>query len=108
MRTLFLALALAFLPLPAVLGQSPESAPPTGQQGPPQNQGKDQTKDKDQEPVTDQGKVPTFRKNVTVVNVLVTVKDKHGALVPNLTKDHFDLLEEGKPQTIKYFSAQSD
>jgi hypothetical protein len=93
MRTLFLALALAFLPLPAVLGQSPESAPPTGQQGPPQNQDKDQNKDKDQEPVNDQGKVPTFRKNVTVVNVQLTVKDKHGTLVPNLTKDHFDLLE---------------
>jgi VWFA-related protein len=108
MRTLFLALALAFLPLPAVLGQSPESAPPTGQQGSPQNQDKDQNKDKDQEPVNDQGKVPTFRKNVTVVNVQFTVKDKHGALIPNLTKDHFDLLEEGKPQTIKYFSAQSD
>jgi VWFA-related protein len=104
MRTLFLALALAFLPPAAILGQSPESAPPAGQQTSPQ----DQNKDKDQEPVTDQGKVPTFRKNVTVVNVQFTVKDKHGALIPNLTKDHFDLLEEGKPQTIKYFSAQSD
>jgi VWFA-related protein len=109
MRTLFLAFALAFLPLPAMLGQSPESAPPAGQQGTPQNQTKDsKDKDKDQEPVTDQGKVPTFRKNVTVVNVQFTVKDKHGTLVPNLTKDHFDLLEEGKPQLIKYFSAQSD
>src|ERR1041385_1220237 len=104
MRTLFLAIALAFRLPAAVLGQSPESAPPAGQQTSPQ----DQNKDKDQEPVNDQGKVPTFRKNVTVVNVQFTVKDKHGALIPNLTKDHFDLLEEGKPQTIKYFSAQSD
>src|ERR1044071_164200 len=104
MRTLFLALALASLPLPAVLGQSPESAPPASQQGSSQNQ----DKDKDQEPVTDQGKIPTFRKNVTVVNVQFTVKDKHGTLIPNLTKDHFDLLEEGKPQTIKYFSAETD
>jgi len=104
MRTLFLALALAFLPPAAILGQSPESAPPAGQQ----TSSQDQNKDKDQEPVNDQGKVPTFRKNVTVVNVQFTVKDKHGALIPNLTKDHFDLLEEGKPQTIKYFSAQSD
>src|ERR1043166_9569142 len=104
MRTLFLAIALALLLPAAVLGQSPESAPPAGQQTSPQ----DQNKDKDQEPVNDQGKVPTFRKNVTVVNVQFTVKDKHGALIPNLTKDHFDLLEEGKPQTIKYFSSQND
>src|SRR6185437_16724988 len=33
---------------------------------------------------------------------------KHGALVPNLTKDAFQLTEEGKPQTIKYFSAESN
>jgi VWFA-related protein len=45
---------------------------------------------------------------VNLVNVLVTVKDKHGALIPNLTKDHFELFEEGKPQTIKYFSTQND
>jgi VWFA-related protein len=97
MRTLFLLLALAFLSLPAVFGQSPESAPP----GQPESQ-------KDQEPINNQGKVPTYRKNVTVVNVQLTVKDKHGALIPNLTKEHFDLFEEGKPQTIKYFSAQTD
>jgi VWFA-related protein len=29
-------------------------------------------------------------------------------LIPNLEKDRFDLLEEGKPQTIKYFSALTD
>jgi len=56
----------------------------------------------------DQGKVPVFRKNVTVVSVLFNVKDKHNALVPNLAKEQFELFEEGKPQTIKYFSAESD
>ncbi len=56
----------------------------------------------------DQGKVPVFRKNVSLVNVLFTVKDKHNALIPGLNKDQFDLFEEGKPQTIKYFSAESD
>ena len=58
--------------------------------------------------VNDQGKVPTFRKNVTLVNVLFTVKDKHGALFPTWTKDRFELMEEGKPQAIKYFSAETD
>jgi VWFA-related protein len=99
MRTLFFLFALACSPLPAVFGQSQESAPPAGQ---------GQPSTKDQEPVNQQGQPPVFRKNVNLVNVLFTVKDKHGALIPNLTKDHFDLLDEGKPQTIKYFSAQSD
>jgi VWFA-related protein len=55
-----------------------------------------------------QGEVPTFRKNVNVVNVFFNVKDKHGALIPNLTQDNFEILENGKPQTIKYFSSESD
>ena len=29
-------------------------------------------------------------------------------LIPNLTKDDFEVLEDGKPQTIKYFSAESN
>ena len=29
-------------------------------------------------------------------------------MIPNLTKDNFELFEEGKPQTIKYFSNQND
>lgn len=34
----------------------------------------------------------------------VTVRDKHGAIVPNLTKDDFTLSEDGRPQVIKYFN----
>jgi VWFA-related protein len=55
-----------------------------------------------------QGGLPTLRKNVNLVNVFFTVKNNHGALVPNLAKDEFEILENGKPQTIKYFSAMSD
>ncbi|HEY6249464.1 MAG TPA: VWA domain-containing protein [Candidatus Angelobacter sp.] len=55
-----------------------------------------------------QGEIPTFKKNVNVVNVFFTVKDHHGALVPNLSKDEFDVLEDGKPQTIKYFNAETN
>ena len=29
-------------------------------------------------------------------------------LIPNLTKDDFQVFEDGKPQTIKYFSAESN
>src|SRR5262245_23289304 len=52
--------------------------------------------------------IPTFRKNVNLVNLFFNVKDKHGGFVPNLTKDNFELLEDGKPQTIKYFSAEAN
>jgi len=55
-----------------------------------------------------QSDTPTFRKNVNVVNVFFTVKDNHGALIPNLTKDDFEVFENGKPQTIKYFSAETN
>jgi VWFA-related protein len=55
-----------------------------------------------------QENVPTFRKNVNVVNVLFTVKDHHGALIPNLPKEEFQVFENGRPQTTKYFSAETN
>ena len=51
---------------------------------------------------------PTFRKNVNVVSVFFTAKDHHGALVPNLSKEQFEVLENGKSEPIKYFSAESN
>ncbi len=59
-------------------------------------------------PAGDQQGEITLRKNVNLVNIYFSVKDKHGALLPRLTKDSFELFENGKPQTIKYFSAESD
>ncbi len=52
--------------------------------------------------------VETLKVNVEVVQLFFNVKDKHGALIPNLTKESFDLAEDGQPQTIKYFKAESD
>lgn len=46
----------------------------------------------------------TLQVNVKVVTMAVTVRDKHGAIVPNLTKDDFMLSEDGRAQTIKYFN----
>jgi VWFA-related protein len=50
----------------------------------------------------------TFSTGVSVVNVLVTVRDKQGQLVRDLTKDDFTLEEDGRPQTIRYFSPRAD
>lgn len=51
---------------------------------------------------------PTFTTEVKVVNVLATVRDKRGAFVRDLGKDDFSLSENGRPQTIRYFSRQTD
>jgi len=50
----------------------------------------------------------TLKVNVDVVQIFFNVKDKKGGLIPSLTKDDFEVNEDGKPQTIKYFSANSD
>ena len=52
--------------------------------------------------------IPTMKVDVKVINVLATVRDKHGNIVKNLNKDDFTLTEDGRPQTIKYFTQQSD
>src|SRR6201993_4265453 len=46
--------------------------------------------------------------NVAAVNLLATVRDKHGNLVRNLSKDDFSLEQDAKPQTITYFAKESD
>ena len=56
----------------------------------------------------DQNPSETLKVNVNIVQLFFNVKDKHGALIPNLTKDDFTIAEEGKPQTIKYFTAESN
>jgi VWFA-related protein len=56
----------------------------------------------------DQKPTETLKVNVNVVQLFFNVKDKHGALIPNLTKDDFEIAEDGKPQTIKYFTAESN
>jgi VWFA-related protein len=64
---------------------------------------RDQTKDQNE----DQS-METLKVRVNVVQLFFNVKDKKGALIPNQTKNDFDLLEDGKPQTIKYFTAESN
>ena len=50
----------------------------------------------------------TLKVNVDVVQLFFNVKDKKGGLIPNLTKDDFQVSEDAKPQTIKYFTAESN
>jgi len=66
---------------------------------PDQDQNQDESRDQSLE---------TLKVNVDVVQLFFNVKDKKGGLIPSLSKTDFDLFEDGKPQTIKYFSAESN
>jgi VWFA-related protein len=52
--------------------------------------------------------VTTLSVKVNVVNVLATVRDKHGKIVNTLGKDDFTISEDGRPQAIHYFTRESD
>lgn len=49
---------------------------------------------------------PTFRSTVKLVVVNVTVTDKSGRPVESLTKDDFQVFEDGKPQQLKTVDLQ--
>jgi len=51
---------------------------------------------------------PTITHDVKVVNVLATVRDKKGNIVNNLTQNDFKLTQDGQPQTIHYFTRETD
>jgi VWFA-related protein len=92
-------LAAAFYPSnPAFAQQLPHLA---GTPDPDDKTKENQTEERDQS-------VGTLKVNVNVVQLFFNVKDKKGALIPNLAKDDFLVAEDGQPQTIKYFAAESD
>jgi VWFA-related protein len=84
-------LLIARLPLPGQQAPAQSSLSPATQQTPSQ-----------------ETPAPTFSSDVKVVNVLATVRDKHGQIVNNLTKDDFKLAQDGHPQTIRYFAKDTD
>lgn len=51
---------------------------------------------------------PTFSSNVQVVNLLATVRTKKAEIVRDLEKNDFTLVEDGRPQTIRYFTRETD
>ncbi|MBZ5533551.1 MAG: VWA domain-containing protein [Acidobacteriia bacterium] len=91
MRNPILALLLASLCISTALAQT-----------------NDKNADKNKAPAARPEQTPVFRQNVKLVNLFFNVKDKHGALVPDLKQDQFDVFEEGKPQVIKNFAAVSN
>ncbi len=56
----------------------------------------------------DATKDSTFSADVKVVNVFATVHDKQGKIIRDLVQTDFRLEEDGRPQTIRYFSRESN
>ena len=48
---------------------------------------------------------PVFRTGIDLVNVGVTVTDRKGNLVTDLTADDFEIVEDGRKQALRYFAA---
>jgi len=48
---------------------------------------------------------PVFRSGIDLVNFSVTVTDKKGNLVTDLTAEDFEVYEDGRRQTVTYFAA---
>jgi len=104
-----LAFAWMMLALPSA-SQTQNLPPPKNPDTGPQTNGddssgptmRDRTKQQEGNPVE------TLKVNVDVVSLLFNVKDKGGHLLPNLDKEEFQVTEDGKPQSIKYFKAESN
>jgi VWFA-related protein len=100
-RFLSLAVIAAIvLTLSATASHGQADAPP--ERSAPESNDHSVVQDDQSEPLT------TFKGGVDLVQLFFNVKDKKGALIPNLKKDDFQILEDGKQQTVKYFSANSD
>jgi len=54
------------------------------------------------------GDTTRIRVRVELVNVLFSVTDRKNRLVLNLSKDDLRVLEDNKPQSIRFFSRESD
>jgi VWFA-related protein len=92
---LVLALCPAAPRLHAQSAPSPDAAP----QGPP---GDPNGPDDQSQPMV------TFKANVNLVSLYFNVRDKHGVLVPTLSRNSCDVLEDKQPQKIKNFTVDSD
>ena len=49
-----------------------------------------------------------FTTDVKIVSILAAVLDKQGRIIHDLAKDDFFVSENGRPQTVRYFSRDSD
>jgi Ca-activated chloride channel family protein len=56
---------------------------------------------------TPRAQVPTFKSGIDLVSFSVTVLDRRGSFVTDLTEPDFEVYEDGKKQVLKYFVSGS-
>src|SRR5438309_8314389 len=103
-RHVLLVTAMAAL-FSASLSVAAQAAPQSSGQQPAPGQ---QPASSDQNPDDSQQPTETLKVRVNVVQLFFNVKDKHGALIPNLTKGDFEIYEDGSKQNLKYFTAETN
>jgi len=59
-------------------------------------------------PAQDQRRPGTIQVQTNLVDILASVIDSHGHPIAGLTKDQFELSEEGVPQTVERFEAETN
>jgi VWFA-related protein len=84
-----LTLALAGMAAASTLGEASTSG---------QSQSQQQTPQSDQ----------TLKSQVTVVNVFATVRDRHHAVISDLTEKDFKIIEDGQEQKVAFFSREKN
>lgn len=67
--------------------------------------GRQDSQNNEQQPPRSGG---TLKVESKLVEVFATVRDRHNAILENLTKDDFKVSEDGVPQKITYFGKESD
>jgi VWFA-related protein len=67
-----------------------------------------QTQEPQPQTKSEQGSAPKISVDVKTVSVPVTVRDKHGKIIANLSKEDFVVDEDGRPQTVNYFAREKD
>ncbi|HXJ17008.1 MAG TPA: VWA domain-containing protein [Candidatus Polarisedimenticolia bacterium] len=87
-------------------GAAPGTARQSTQQGPmlPGARGPVQATQQQQPPQLQQ----PLQVQTAIVNVFATVRDKHKAILSNMTKDDFKIYEDGVEQKIAYFKKEAD
>ncbi len=63
---------------------------------------------KDAKPAPKQNQTPQIRVHVNLVNVLFTVVNKKKQLVPDLSRNDFEVFEDKKPQKILFFNRENN
>jgi len=91
---LLLLLVVSLITVRDGAAQNPPSQAPAKQQAPPR-------------PPID-ADIPTLPVSVELVNMDFSVMNRRSKFITDLTKEDFQVFEDGKPQDIRYFSRESD